>query len=204
MISAARFPVLISCVALLSTLSPVAHGATVLDQQYTTGTGGVSGNHWWGQTFKPSFNNVAAVAFEVQFTYPSINPDTRLRVRLLDAPGGNELRSGSVDLPDGSVQSWIQVSWTPVFVVPEQEYFLEIAPGNQLGFGSGSNYTRGQHYHGGSGAAPVWQMYPNGVPSTYDMEFRTYSDDAFSAPTPAAAGLALPLLCTIGMMRRRR
>lgn len=200
----ARLSVLIACVALLSVLSPMAQGATVLDQQYATGAGGVSGAFWWGQTFKPSFNNVAAVAFDVSFSFTSINPDTRLRVRLLDAPGGNELRSGSTDVPDGSVHAWIQVNWTPVFVVPEQEYFLEVAPGNQLGFGSASNYTRGQLYIGGTAAAPVWSMYPDDVPSTYDLNFRTYSDDAFVIPTPAAAGLALPALGAIGVVRRRR
>ncbi|MEK7323135.1 MAG: PEP-CTERM sorting domain-containing protein [Pseudomonadota bacterium] len=134
------------------------------------------------QSFKQAANNVAGAGIFMTSGVGSSDTVTIALWDVLPNAGGSLLASGS---GIATQNSWFDVFWTPVNVIPDSTLFLVFtSANNNMGISGDNNnpYSRGQVYaNAGFGTYPI-----------YDYTFRTYAEPApASVPEPSSIALLM-------------
>lgn len=205
---------LIGC--LLFALTPVSgsQAAIVVDQsqlQSTQTFGQVIGSG--GQTFIPSFNNVAGARIGL-FNNAVANTIT---ISLFDMPrtggvngtNGTQLATGTVSGPFSGA-SFVEVLFpSSVLVTPGTQLFLVFTgtspAGNQsTSFFAGNQVVTGGPYASGSAYSNANQSAQQEF-ANVDFAFQTLSDDTITAvPEPSSAALLVLIVGAAAIRRNRR
>ncbi len=182
-----------------------ASAALVVDQQGFGPTTGVGGGFTGvaRQSFRPTADNLAGVDqffYSVaRFVDSGIDYTTNVSLRVFEASSQEDFGYAANDPlveaallldTDGTREGTAAFRFAPVAITPEDWYVLEFTFNSGAAATSASNpYARGQAVEFGSQR------------DYFDLDFVTYSDDAFVVPLPPAAALFLPAVL---MLRRCR
>lgn len=173
------------------------NAATILDQEQTVTTVAVAqfgSSVDLAQSFQQSGDTISGAGIFVS-DFGTAIPTAMFTISLFDAlpnDGGTQIASGNTV---GMNESWADVSWTPVPIIPDTEYFLvfESSEPNYGIRGGGTIsvdvYSRGLVY-----AGPGFPALPD-----FDYAFRTFAD-----PIPEPSSALLLGLGSLGITFRRR
>jgi len=198
---------LLPATALTLLVSTSANAALIVDQESTYSLSG--GFRTAIQSFMPEADNIAGVDAYLYTVASSIEGSSELNYSAnvslnLYAAGGPEdftytnneiLATASFLLDTGTSRAgWAELRWDAIQVTPDTYYIMELTTDNG-NFGVGINtYDRGQ-------------ILENFFERDYfDLNFRTYTDDAAvsAVPVPAAVWLFSSGLIGLASFARRR
>lgn len=167
----------------LAFVSASIYAVPVIDQNQSSSPSYMAGFSQpnLAQSFQQAANNVAGAGIFMM----SVGSTDTVTIGLWDAlpnAGGSLLASGS---GVATQNSWFDVFWTPVSVIPDTTLFLVFTAANtSMGIrgDTGNPYSRGQTY-----ANAGFQPFP-----VYDYTFRTYAEPAqTSVPEPSSIALLM-------------
>lgn len=149
-----------------------------------------------GQSFQQTHATISGAGFLVDSSYGGSDGTVTISIysKYGNTPSGL-IASGTSSVVNGN-SGWVDVFFAPAAVTAGQEYYLVIASMNHLVAAySTANYAVGNAIIFGSSIDY----------SSYDLVFRTYSDDAAgTVPEPTSIALMGLGLAAAGLFGRRR
>lgn len=193
-----------SLLTVICLLPMFANATLIIDQSQTNYTGtwqAINLEPSWNQSFTAGSDNIAGAGIYLD-SWNGGPYEGTMTLEIWDGlinVGGTMLASGTTVTNPSQAHQWVDVFWNAVTLDIGNTYYLRVTGDNPSGHG----YSNGNLYSGGS----VFNDNGYAHSLSYDLTFRTYTDDGGVGEVPEPTILALfstGLLGLAGMARRKK